>query len=175
MELTMMLSKVEVNINCEHSVRFSRGEINNDILQSTIGKTLDLCDINSHSRRLLRHITVTGDIIHEYEYQEDGHSRLFTLPGTVTQNSNRDICVVNRTSFTTGQIVILSLSEISLSWTKSDRGLYKATDVVCDSLCNILVTDKNNKQIHLLSSDREFLKLLLTDNEVNRPVRFVLF
>ncbi|XP_062615091.1 uncharacterized protein LOC134276816 [Saccostrea cucullata] len=53
----------------------------------------DVYELESHSRRLVRHITVTGDVIHEHEYQEDGHTRLFTLPGSVTQNSNSDICV----------------------------------------------------------------------------------
>ncbi|XP_061178374.1 uncharacterized protein LOC133187015 [Saccostrea echinata] len=36
--------------------------------------------LESHSRRLVRHITVTGDVIHEYEYQEDVQTRLFTTP-----------------------------------------------------------------------------------------------
>ncbi|XP_062586736.1 uncharacterized protein LOC134248346 [Saccostrea cucullata] len=119
-ELRKMLSELEVHMtSCEHSVRIAR---------------------NSHSRHLVRHITVTGDVIHEYEYQEDGQTRLFTLPYRVTQNKD-----------------------------------FNPTDVVCDSLCNILVTDPPNKQIHLLSPDGEFLKFLLTEREVNLPVSLSLY
>ncbi|XP_062620355.1 uncharacterized protein LOC134281936 [Saccostrea cucullata] len=70
----------------------------------------DLYKLDSNSRRLMRHITVTGDVIHEYEYQEDGKTRLFTLPVRVAQNNNSDICVVNSTSLTSGELVIMSPS-----------------------------------------------------------------
>ncbi|XP_062586738.1 uncharacterized protein LOC134248347 [Saccostrea cucullata] len=132
--------------------------------------------LESHSRRLVRHITVSGDVIHEYEYQEDGQTRLFTHPLRVTQNSNSDLCVVNSISLTTGEVVILSPSGRMKSVYRGQNLTKKfdPTDIVCDSLCNILVTDYNNKQIHLLSPDGEFLKFLLTDNEVIRPVRFSL-
>ncbi|XP_061178376.1 uncharacterized protein LOC133187018 [Saccostrea echinata] len=133
--------------------------------------------LESHSRRLVRHITVTGDVIHEYEYQEDGQTRLFTSPIRVTQNSNRDICVVNRTSGTTGDLVIIFSSGLMKSIYRGQNLTenFHPTCVECDSLCNILVTDLNNKQIHLLSPDGDFLKFLLTENEVNRPVRFSLY
>jgi hypothetical protein len=58
----------------------------------------------------MRHVTLTGDVIHEYECQEDSKARLFTLPLSVKQNGNSDICVVNRTSDTRGHVVILSYS-----------------------------------------------------------------
>ncbi|XP_062593994.1 uncharacterized protein LOC134255470 [Saccostrea cucullata] len=110
-ELTKMLSELEVHTtNCEqnmHSVRFSKGEINDDFLGSLVGKTLELDSIESvstfistdplrplgicqsvdggllvtfrdiksdayklepHRKRLARHVTMTGDVIHEYEY-----------------------------------------------------------------------------------------------------------
>lgn len=67
---------------------------------------------NSQSRRLIRHVTVTGDVIHEYEYQEDGHTRLFTLPSRVRQSGNTDIdiCEVKVKSVTSSELVMLSLS-----------------------------------------------------------------
>ncbi|XP_062577175.1 uncharacterized protein LOC134239043 [Saccostrea cucullata] len=137
----------------------------------------DLYKLESHSRRLVRYITVTGDVIHEYEYQEDGHTRLFTGPYRVTQNSNSDICVVNRTSNIRGELVIMSPSGRMKSVYRGQNLAENFTplDVVCDSRCNILVTDYNNKQIHLLSPDGEFLKFLLTENEVNLPVRLSLY
>ncbi|XP_062575306.1 uncharacterized protein LOC134237218 [Saccostrea cucullata] len=133
--------------------------------------------LESHSRRLVRHMTLTGDVIREYEYQEDGQTRLFTLPYRVTQNSNSDICVANSTSETTGELVILSPSGCTKSVYRGQSLTknFNPTDVVCDSLCNILVADCNNKQIHLLSPGGEFLKFLLTDNEVDSPYSLSLY
>ncbi|XP_062615053.1 uncharacterized protein LOC134276785 [Saccostrea cucullata] len=231
-ELTKRLSELKDHTtNCEHSVKFRRGEINDDLVESLVGKTLNLdyiaviqtnsfeygnasislleafdavstvistdplapigiCQsvdggllvtlrdeesgpykLESHSRRLVRHITVTGDVINEYEFQEDGITRLFKLPIGVTQHNNSDICVVNGTSNTTGELEIMSHSG-QMKCVYRGQNLtenFDPTDVVCDSLCNILVTDLRNKQIHLLSPDGEFLKFLLTDEEVNHP------
>ncbi|XP_062573497.1 uncharacterized protein LOC134235378 [Saccostrea cucullata] len=134
-------------------------------------------ELNSHSKRLVRHITVTGDVIHEYEYQEDGQTRLFTLPYRVTQNSNCDICVVNSTSIKTGNIVIMSPSGRMKSVYRGQNLTenFKPLDVVCDSHCNILVTNRHDKHIHLLSPDGEFLKFLLTDNKVYHPSKLSLY
>ncbi|XP_062599036.1 uncharacterized protein LOC134260499 [Saccostrea cucullata] len=136
-------------------------------------KESDPYKLNSHSRRLVRHITVTGDVIHEYEYQEDGHTRLFTLPYRVTQNSNSDICVVNRTNPNEGELVIVSISGHMKTVYRGQNlaEAFRPGNVVCDSFCNILVTDMNNIQIHLLSPDGEFLKFLLNKDEVHHPTR----
>ncbi|XP_062573498.1 uncharacterized protein LOC134235379 [Saccostrea cucullata] len=151
--------------------------VDGGLLVTLLDEESDDFKLESHSKRLVRHITVKGDVIHEYEYQEDGQTRLFVLPFRVSQNSNSDICVVNRTSENTGELVILSSS----GHTKSIyRGQSMTEDfwpgnAVCDSLCHILVNDFNNKQIHLLSPEGEFLKFLLTDNEVNCPSRLSLY
>ncbi|XP_052683464.1 uncharacterized protein LOC128163835 [Crassostrea angulata] len=119
---------------------------------------------DSKSRLLVIHVTLTGDVIREYEYQGDGQTRLFTVPYRVKQNGNTDICVVNRTRQCTGELVILSSSGFLKS---VYHGL--PTDVVCDAHCNIIVTDYSNSQIHLLNPDGEFMKYLLTENEVKDP------
>ncbi|XP_061185004.1 uncharacterized protein LOC133193020 [Saccostrea echinata] len=151
--------------------------VDGGLLVTLSNKESDHYKLESHSRRLVRHITVTGDVIHEYEYQEDGQTRLFTLPDRVTQNSNSDICVVNRTSHTACELVIMSPSGRikSIYHGQNLAKAFRPTDIVCDSLCNILVTDLCNKQIHLLSPDVEFLKFLLTKNEVNQPSSLSLY
>ncbi|XP_062620541.1 uncharacterized protein LOC134282110 [Saccostrea cucullata] len=149
--------------------------VDGGLLVTLIDLESDLYKIVSHSRRLVRHITLTGDVIHEYEYQEDGQTRLFTMPYKVTQNSN--ICVVNRSSDTTGELVILSPSG-HIKSVYSGQNLKESlnpSDIVCDSLYNILVSDCNNKQIHLLNPDGEFLKFLLQENEVNSPYSLTLY
>ncbi|XP_062575303.1 uncharacterized protein LOC134237215 [Saccostrea cucullata] len=147
------------------------------LLVTLSSKEADPFKLQSHSRRVVRHITVTGDVIHEYEYQEDGHTRLFTYPVRVIQNSDFDICVVNSTSLTTGDLVIMSpFGRVKLIYRGQNlTEKFCPVDIVCDSLCNILVTDLLNKQIHLLSFDCEFLKFLLTENEVNSPYSLSLY
>jgi hypothetical protein len=84
---------------------------------------------------------------------------------------------VNRTSFTTGHVVILSSTGRVRSVYNRDN-LNKdfcPYDVECDSRCNILVTDLNNHVIHLLSPDGEFLKFLLTEKEIHRPTALSLY
>ncbi|XP_062583729.1 uncharacterized protein LOC134245466 [Saccostrea cucullata] len=128
-------------------------------------------ELDSHSKSLVRHFTATGEVINEYEYQEDGQTRMLACPTKITQNRRGDICVVNYTSGDTGNIVIISPSGRMKS-VYCGHNLTKnfvPRDVVCDSLCNFLVTGINNNQIHLLGPDGKFLKFLLTDNEVNQP------
>jgi hypothetical protein len=126
---------------------------------------------------LLRHMTLTGDVICDYEYQEDGQTRLFTVPFRVKQNGNSDICVVNRTSDDTGNMMILSLAGClkSVYHGQNLKEDFAPYDVSCDSRCNILVTEPTNNRVHLLSPDGEFLKILLTEDEVRFPCSLSLY
>ncbi|XP_062570067.1 uncharacterized protein LOC134232128 [Saccostrea cucullata] len=151
--------------------------VDGGLLVTLIDTISDRYELQSNSKRLLRHITVTGDVIHEYEYQEDCQTRLFTMPYRVEQNRNCDICVVNFTSKTTGELVTMSFSGHKKFIYRGQNLTenFNLADVACDSLCNILVTDVYNKQIHLLSPNGKFLKFLLTDNDENRPCSLSLY
>lgn len=109
--------------------------------------------------------------IREYEFQEDGRTRLFTVPFRVKQNGNTDICVVNWTNNDTGELLILSMFW-SLKYVYPEQYLiekFKPFDLVCDSLCNIIVSNySKNVQVRLLNSYGEFIKYLLTENEVKK-------
>ena len=59
------------------------------------------------SRRLVQKIALTREILHTYEYQEDGVTRLFTVPGRTAENGNSDICVINRIGVNTGELIVL--------------------------------------------------------------------
>ena len=126
----------------------------------------------SHSRRLVRHVTLTGDIIREYEYQEDGQTRLFTWPSMVKQNANNDICVINWKNKTNGELVILfnAGSLKSFYSGQKQKREFKPTDVANDPHCNIIVSEANNSTIHLLSPEGKFMRYLLTENQVVHPV-----
>ncbi|XP_052703774.1 uncharacterized protein LOC128180032 [Crassostrea angulata] len=130
----------------------------------------DFFQPNSQSRRLVRHVTLTGDVIREYEYQEDGRTRLFNAVRRVRQNGNTDICVVNMKNETLSDLMILSLSG-SLKWVYRGQTLAECffTDVACDSYCNILACDMFNSKIHLLCPNGNFIRYLLTETEVKDP------
>ena len=141
------------------------------LLVTLIDQKSDILKPNSDSRRLMRHVTLTGDVILEYEYQEDGQTRLFTFPSSVTQNSNTDICVINSTSNAISELVILSFSGSlkSVYPEQNQRKKLRLIDVVCDSYSNIIVIELLNNSVHLLSPDGEFMRYLLTENQVNSP------
>ncbi|XP_062569487.1 uncharacterized protein LOC134231542 [Saccostrea cucullata] len=147
------------------------------LLVTLADKDSDPYKLKPHSRRLMRHITVTGDVIREYEYQEDGQTRLFTAPNRITQNSNSVICVVNSKSDTAGELVIMSPSGHVKSVYRGQNLTenFNPTDAVCDSLCNILVADINNELIIMLSPDGEFLKILLQEDEEITPYSLSLY
>ncbi|XP_078338978.1 uncharacterized protein LOC144627065 [Crassostrea virginica] len=134
--------------------------MNGGLLVTLWATESDYLQLNSDSRRLVRHVTLTGDVIGEYEYQGDCQTRLFRIPKRVTQNGNTDICVVNKTSDTTGELLILSISgSLKSVYPKQEhRHIFLLGDVVCDSYRNILVSEAHNSSVHLLSSDGEFMR-----------------
>ena len=48
-----------------------------------------------HSQRSVRMVTPSVDVLHSYEFGEDGITPVLTCPGRVTQNYNSDVCVEN--------------------------------------------------------------------------------
>ena len=142
------------------------------LLVTLVDKKSNLLKPNSDSRRLVRNTTLTGDVIHEYEYQEDGQTRLFTVPWRVTQNDNTDICAINMKSETCSELVILSFSgslkSVYPKQNVKDKSFY-LSDVVCDSYSNIIVSEALNSSVHLLSPDGQFMRYLLTENQVKHP------
>jgi hypothetical protein len=116
-------------------------------------------------------MTLNGDVSREYEFQEDGHTRLFTYAYKVIQNGNSDICVVNGTGNDTGNLLILSASG-RLKNVYDGQNLpydFKPHDVVNDSRHNLIVTDAHGDCIHLLSPEGKFLKYLLGEESVFEP------
>ncbi|XP_078312771.1 uncharacterized protein LOC144619217 [Crassostrea virginica] len=146
--------------------------IGGDLLVTLTDNESDPYKLRDGNRRLLRRVTVLGDVIREYEYQEDGQTRLFTAPRRVTQNGNTDICVINSTGKTTSELVIMSFygSRKSVYQGCNEKQLdFYATDVVCDYKCNIIVNDLHKSTIHILDPRGKFMKYLLTEKEIYNP------
>ncbi|XP_062580680.1 uncharacterized protein LOC134242595 [Saccostrea cucullata] len=137
----------------------------------------ELYKLESRSRNLIRQLSWTGDVIREYEFHEDSQTKLFTLPVRVSQSSNTDICVLNWTSASKGEMIILSSSgsQKSVYHGQNLAADFRPTDVACDRHCNILLTDHYNHCVHLLSHEGKFLMYLMTEKEGKFPYRLSLF
>ena len=124
----------------------------------------DYYDIKPSSRRLVQRMTLTGKVLHTYEFREDGTTRLFTFPYRTTQNGNADICVVNAFNSEHGELIVLHQDGRGRASYHGQGGSdFDAPNVACDSNCRIIVSDYNNRSLHLLSPDCIFLRYLLSD------------
>ena len=126
----------------------------------------DLYKLQPSSRRLVQRMTLTGNVLHTYEFREDGVTRLFTWPQMTAENSNSDICVTNLTSGTTGELIVLHADgRVRFTYHGQEGSEFKFCPfaVACDSKSRIIVSDGANKCLHLLSPDGTFLRYLMSD------------
>ena len=124
----------------------------------------DYYNIQPSSRRLVQRMTLTGKILNTYEFREDGTTRLFTFPYRTAENGNSDICVVNAFNSEQGELVVLHKDgRMRASYRGQGGSEFDPPSVACDSDSRIIVSDYNNRSLHLLSPDCVFLRYLLSD------------
>ena len=113
--------------------------------------------------RLVLQKTLTGKVLHTYEYREDGTERLLIFPTNTAENGNSDMCVVNPVGGYTGELIVLQ-RDGQMRDTYKGKGDSKLDprDVACDSERRIILLNWN-KCIHILSPDVTFLICLLSD------------
>ena len=135
-----------------------------DDILVTLRDSGDNYKLQPSSRRLVKRMTLGGRILNTYEFKEDGTTRLFTLPYRTAENGNSDICVINRTSENTGELIVLhGDGRVQTTFCSEKDSKFDPRDVACDSKRRIVVLDATNRTVHLLSSDVIFLKYLLSD------------
>ena len=135
-----------------------------DDLLVTLRDDGDLYKLQPTSRRLVQRLTLTGKVLHTYEFREDGKTRLFTAPYRTTENSNSDICAMNRTGEYTGELIVLhGDGRVQATYRGQKDSTFDLRDVACDSQNRIIVLDSNGKRIHQLSPHGTFLRYLLPD------------
>ncbi|KAK3103989.1 hypothetical protein FSP39_023450 [Pinctada imbricata] len=132
---------------------------NNDILV-TLKDDDNLYNLTPTSRRIVQRMTLTGKVLHTYEFREDGTTRLFTYPARTAENRNTDICVVNRLSDDSGELFVLH-GNGRVKFTYKGDGLkydkFSPRDVECDDKCRILLIEGYSRAIHMLSSEGMYL------------------
>ena len=93
-----------------------------------------------------------------------GKTRLFTAPGKTAENLNSDICVINCTGNLTGELIVLYKDGgVRATYREHEGSILNLSDVACDSMNRIIVSDLTSKSLHLLSPYGTFLKRLLSD------------
>ena len=117
------------------------------------------------SRRLVQRMTLSGKVLRTYEFRENGDTRLFILPGRMAENGNSDICVINRTSGSTGELVVLhGDGRVRFTYHGQEGLKFNPADVACDSDRRIIVLELiKTTSLSLLSSNGTFLRFLLSD------------
>ncbi|KAK3102738.1 hypothetical protein FSP39_013566 [Pinctada imbricata] len=117
----------------------------------------------STSRRIVQRMTLTGKVLHTYEFKEDGKTRLFTLPVRKAENKNSDICIINRHDSDSGELIVLHKDgrvKFIYSGEDLDDESFLPFDIECDSKSHILLTEKYSRAIHVLSAEGIFLRTL---------------
>lgn len=151
---------------------------NNDCLLVTLVDNSMEFSLNERSRRLVRLMAVSGEVIRDYEYREDRKTRMFTLPRQAIQRKNDDICVLDYLNEKKGILHVISNDGEKLA-VYTGRNLEKdffPTDVVADDNCNVILTDPANNVLHLLDSEGQFLKLLTPQQDsFSIPISLSLF
>ncbi|KAK3095042.1 hypothetical protein FSP39_009563 [Pinctada imbricata] len=132
----------------------------NDEILVTLRDTGDDYNLVPTSRRIVQRMTLTGKVLHTYEFREDGITRLFTWPVRTTENKNMDICVINWLKKGNGELVVLN-KDGRVKFTYAGNGLssdkFNPYSVECDHKCRILLTEPKRRAIHMLSSEGIYL------------------
>lgn len=126
-------------------------------------------DITDESRRHVARINMDGERIDTIEYDNENR-RLFTLPYRVSENKNLDICVIDRTSDSSGRLVILdNYGAIKCIYNSNGDPKFIPNGVTCDAKGRIIISDYWDK-IHILDNDGQLLQYLITEkNKIEYP------
>lgn len=112
-------------------------------------------NITDNSCRKIIIFGMDGEQKQSFEY--DKHKkRLFTFPAKI-KSVNRDILVLDKTSFKTGKVVVLN-REGQIKWIylgnpqiNSGDNKFNPTDIVTTSVGLVIVSDVINHALHVLS------------------------
>ncbi|XP_062588248.1 protein lin-41-like [Saccostrea cucullata] len=121
------------------------------------------------SVRVVRYSS-SGRKTHEFQTDQNGEG-LFLDPRFVCENINEDICISDCNTCGNSKVVVLSKAG-NLRFTydgKCEAGalkyFFQPLAVTTDSLGHILIADKANDAVHLISQDGIFLSVILTEND----------
>ena len=110
-------------------------------------------------------VTPEGEVLHTYEFGEDGSTPLFTKPIRPMQNYNSNVCVINQyqADDKPAGTVCVFYEDGTLKFIYKGKGTgFNPIDISCDSVCNIACISYFDETIDIINSDGMFLKHLLS-------------
>ena len=132
------------------------------------------------SKRIALMLTPEGEEIQSYEFDQDGATPALSFPTRPAQNFNSNICVLNHFAVAPNTYkanVCVFYEDGGLKFVYSGQNEDFDPEGICfDSLSNILCADFNANTVHILNSEGEFLRYLLTSEScVSMPRSIALF
>ncbi|KAK3106319.1 hypothetical protein FSP39_017647 [Pinctada imbricata] len=120
-------------------------------------------DMNSTSRRLVRRTSMTGEAIMEYEHDNDGTTPQFCKPACPIELHNGNICVINETeNDATDTVYCLDFRGKVLFIYRGFDDNFNPLYMCCDKVGNIMISDACNRRVHVIDSNGEFVRYLLS-------------
>ena len=124
------------------------------------------CTKSSHG--LVRKIKMTGDIIHEYKFDNDGETTLFHKPYKAVEHYKGGISVIDK--YRDEKIRLRSKvygldinRNVKFRYTgQADQHAYSPLDICCDVLGNTITTDSDNRAVHVIDTEGNFIRYLVT-------------
>ena len=130
----------------------------------------------SSSRRLVKRMTMEGEEVCVYEYDNDGKTPLFHRPIVTVEHSNGDVSIIdkfrNDNSVLTGVIYgfdIRGNKKFRYSG-QSDNHPFNPLGLCCDMLGNTITADCSNRTVHLINKEGHFVRYLITHDMVNQDL-----
>ena len=154
--------------------------LNGNILVTLVDEVSDTRTAESQCQ--VQMVTSAGEVLHTYEFGEDGSSPAFTRPICPTQNYNSNVCVINileiaPKKYIGSECVFHEDGGMKFVYSSNGKEFYPQ-DICCDSLCNIICTSNkpNNFSVHIINSEGTFMKHLFTnDTCLPRPSTVALY
>ncbi|XP_062580080.1 uncharacterized protein LOC134242076 [Saccostrea cucullata] len=163
-----------VSLNKQKTELINTGYGTKGLCCTRSGDILVCMDYVMLTRRVVKYSS-NGWKIQEFHTDQNGES-LFNGPRFVCENINEDICVSDSLNKVVNKVVVLNKSgnlRFKYDGKVPKQTLKKEFDprgVATDSQGHILIADKANNAVHLISQDGDFLSYILTkDDGISRP------
>ena len=175
---------LRMDSNCKTSTLINtsplrRFHVGNGLYENMLVTLVDSLSYSKtqNSRRLVQMVTPRGEVIHTYEFDEDGVTPVLTIPSSPTQNFNTNVCVVNEyeveQNIYRGSLCVFfedgGLKFVYIG--KSDKYGFLPQDICCDSLCNIICINYFDDSVHVINSEGIYLKHFVSNVGLCRPSR----
>ena len=130
----------------------------------------------SASRRLVKRMTLGGEVVCVYEHDNDGKTPLLNRPKQTVEHYNGDVSVIDKSKNESGKLTGVVYGFDYNGTVKfryfgvPDRHRYNPIGMSCDVFGNTITSDCGNRTVHLIDSNGNFVRYLITADMVNQDI-----